>query len=183
MSEDEIAPKPVELDGQQCPICSKNTLRLTEIEREIPYFGNVFIFSMQCDSCKYHKADVEPTEGGDPSKFSIDVTGEEDMSIRIVKSSNATVKIPRITTIEPGAAANGYITNVEGILNRIKVQLENVRDNAEDKTERKKAKNMIKKLQNTMWGRDTLKLILEDPSGNSAIISEKATKEKLKGKR
>ncbi len=182
MGEDDI-PKPVEIDGQQCPICSENTLKLTEIEREIPYFGNVFIFSMQCTACKYHKADVEPTEVGEPAKYTLDIDGEDDMSVRIVKSSNATVKIPRITTIEPGAAANGYITNVEGILNRVKVQLENVRDNAEDKTERKKAKNMIKKLQNTMWGKDTLKLIVEDPSGNSAIVSEKATKEKLKSKK
>lgn len=180
MSDEEKKPEGVELDGQECPICSKNTLKLTEIEREIPYFGNVFIFSMQCTSCKYHKADVEPTEKGEPSKYSLEITEEDDMSIRIVKSSNATVKIPRITTIEPGAAANGYITNVEGILNRVKVQLEHARDNAEDKTERKKAKNMIKKLQNTMWGKDKLKLILEDPSGNSAIISEKASKEKLK---
>ena len=182
MTEEKI-PEIAELDGQQCPICSKNTLKLTEFEREIPYFGNVFIFSMQCSACHYHKSDVEPTENGDPAKYTIDVSGEDDLSVRIVKSSNATVKIPRITTIEPGAAANGYITNVEGIINRIKVQLENVKDNAEDKSERKKAKNMIKKLQNAMWGRDSIKLIIEDPSGNSAIISDKAVKEKFKVKK
>jgi C4-type Zn-finger protein len=31
-----------------------------------------------------------------------------------------------------------------------------------------------------MWGQDTLKIIIEDPSGNSAIISDKAVKSKLK---
>jgi C4-type Zn-finger protein len=31
-----------------------------------------------------------------------------------------------------------------------------------------------------MWGQEKLKLIIEDPSGNSAIISDKAVKSKLK---
>ena len=30
-----------------------------------------------------------------------------------------------------------------------------------------------------MWGKEKLKIIVEDPSGNSAIISEKAVKSKL----
>ncbi len=179
---EEANPEVVEMDGQKCPICGKNGLKLTEFEREIPYFGNVFIFSMQCKECKYHKSDVEPSEQGDPAKYTLEINGEDDMSIRIVKSSHATIKIPRITTIEPGAASNGYVTNVEGILNRVKVQLESVRDNAEEKSDRKKAKNMLKKIQNTMWGQDTLKLILEDQTGNSSIISEKASKDKLKKK-
>lgn len=175
-------PEVNELDGQQCPMCGNNTLKLTEFEREIPYFGKVFVFSMQCSSCKYHKSDIEPSEQGEPTRFTLDVNSEDDMNIRIVKSANATVKIPRITTIEPGPAANGYITNVEGIFNKVKYQLEELRDNAEDKSDRKKAKNMLKKIQDTMWGRDTLKLIIEDPSGNSAVISDKVVKEKIKAK-
>ena len=180
MSED--IPEVNELDGQQCPMCGKNTLKLTEFEREIPYFGRVFVFSMQCSNCKYHKSDVEPAETGEPARYTLEISSEDDMSVRVVKSSNATIKIPRITTIEPGAAANGYITNVEGILNKIKYQLEELRDNAEEKSDRKKAKNMLKKVQDAIWGRDTLKLILEDPSGNSSIVSDKAVKEKIKAK-
>ena len=47
------------------------------------------------------------------------------------------------------------------------------------KSDQKKAKNLLKKITNCMWGREKLKLILEDPSGNSAIISDKAAKGKL----
>ena len=49
----------------------------------------------------------------------------------------------------------------------------------EDEALRKKAKNMIKKLNKVILGRDTLKIIIEDPSGHSVIISEKAQKGKL----
>lgn len=172
------------MKAQPCPMCSKKTLTLTEAEREIPYFGQVYIFSMDCENpdCHYHKADIELANKGEPTKWSYDITKEEDMRVRVVKSSEATVKLPRIMNIEPGTASNGYVTNIEGILNRAKVMLEKVRDAAEDNDERKKAKNMIKKLQDVMWGQDTLKLTIEDPSGNSAIISDKAVKEKLKVK-
>ena len=104
------------------------------------------------------------------------------MKVRVVKSSEATVKIPHITTIEPGAAAQGFVTNIEGILNRVKYQIENIRDNSDDDEDKKKAKNLLKKILNIMWGKEKQKIIIEDPSGNSAIISEKAVKEAFKVK-
>ena len=167
------------MKGQPCPMCQKKTLTLMENEREIPYFGLVYIFSMDCESCNYHKADVEPMTKGSPAKWVFEVKSEEDLKVRVVKSSEAKIKIPRIMTIEPGAAANGYVTNIEGILNRVKFMLEKTRDDSEDKSDRKKAKNMLKKVQDALWGREPLKITIEDPSGNSAIISEKAVKSKL----
>jgi len=63
----------------------------------------------------------------------------------------------------------------------MKVQVEQIRDNEEEEEEsRKKAKNLVKKLTRIMWGQDTCKVILEDPSGNSAIISDKSNQEKMK---
>ncbi|OVE74791.1 hypothetical protein BVX95_01175, partial [archaeon D22] len=163
-----------------CPMCGKNELTLMEDERDVPYFGAVYLFSMNCSNCKYHKADVETEGGDDPTRYTFKIESEEDMSVRVIKSGDATLKIPRIMTIEPGPASNGYITNIEGIFNRVKHQLESARDNAEEKEERKKAKNMLKKIQNIMWGNDSITITLEDPTGNSAIISDKAEKSKYK---
>ena len=39
---------------------------------------------------------------------------------------------------------------------------------------------MLKKIDDAIWGRAKLKIIIEDPTGNSAIISDKAKKSKLK---
>jgi len=94
----------------------------------------------------------------------------------------ATVKIGTIGTIEPGTASNGYITNIEGVLNRIKKQVEHLRDATDDSSEAKKAKNHLKKLTKVLWGQESIKIIVDDPSGNSAIISEKAVKTKSKKK-
>ncbi len=171
-----------DMGHQPCPLCHEKTLEMRESEMEIPYFGRVYLFSMTCASCKYHKSDIEAIDKKEPCKYTFEIGSEKDMNVRIVKSSEATVKIPHITTITPGPASQGFVTNIEGILRRVKHQIEVLKDTAEDDEDRKKAKNMLNKLMRIMWGQEKQKIIIEDPSGNSAIISDKAVKEKLKAK-
>jgi len=183
MAEKDNGPKQAEvISGEACPICMAKTLSLTERDDDIPYFGRVSLFSMTCSSCKFHKSDVESLEQREPVKVSVEVSGEKDMDIKVVKSSTAKVKIPYIADIEPGEASNGYVTNVEGLLKRVKQQVEAVRDTEEDNAAVKKAKNIIKKINRVVWGDEKAKIIIEDPAGNSAILSDKATTEKLKVK-
>ena len=171
-----------DFEHQPCPLCNEKTLILTERETEVPYFGKVYLFSMTCSKCKYHKADVEATEKKEPIKYEFEISSEEDMKVRVVKSSEATVKLPHIATITPGPAAQGYVTNIEGILNRVKHQIEVAKEAEEDEEGKKKAKNLLKKILNITWGKEKQKLIIEDPSGNSAIISDKAVKSPLKAR-
>ena len=182
MENDEVKniEEPETLTGQPCPFCNKNTLTLMQMEQDIPYFGKTFVFSMNCESCEYHKADVEKETAGEGSRYTFEVTTEEDLKVRIVKSSSATVKIPHITTITPGPAANGYVTNVEGIINRVMNIIEQQKESEEDEDQKKKCKNMLKKLNKMLWGQEALKIIIEDPTGNSAIISDKAVKNTMK---
>jgi zinc finger protein len=168
------------LKDQECPICHQNNLELMENEIEVPFFGKVLIFSMNCTNCNFHKADVESEEVRDPTKHTLEVSSEEDMKIRVVKSSQATIKVPHVCTITPGPASNGYVTNIEGILERIKHEIQTAADSEEeDEDAKKKARNLIKKLNRVIWGQEPLKVIIEDPSGNSAIISDKAVVSKL----
>jgi len=130
---------------------------------------------MDCSECDYHMADVELESDGKAIKQTIEIESEEDLNIRVIKSSTATIKIPRLVEITPGPISNGYITNVEGILNRIKKIIESKRDD-EDKSIRKKAKNQLKKIQKVIWGREKITLTITDPKGNSAIVSDKVKK-------
>jgi zinc finger protein len=72
------------------------------------------------------------------------------------------------------------VTNIEGILSRVKYQIESVKEMEEDEDDKKKAKNLLKKILNITWGKEKQRIIIEDPSGNSAIISDKALKTILK---
>ena len=174
--------KEEDFEHQPCPLCNNKTLILTEREIEVPYFGKVYLFSMTCNECKYHKADVESLEQKEPVKYEFEISSEEDMKVRVVKSSEATVKLPHIVTITPGPVSQGYVTNVEGILSRVKYQIESAKDMEEGEEEKKKAKNLLKKLTRITWGQEKQKLIIEDPTGNSAIISDKAVKSTFKAK-
>ena len=168
------------ISGQPCPICGEPKAILMEQENDIPYFGKVYIFSITCNACKFHKADVECAETKKPTKYSLELTDEKDANIRIVKSSAATVKIPHVTTITPGEVSNGFVTNVEGLLNRVKQQITFIERESDDIVERKKARKLLKKINRGLMGDAKLKIIIEDPSGNSAIISEKALLSPLK---
>lgn len=152
-----------------------------EDQVDVPYFGKVFVFSMKCSSCDYNLSDVEAEEKKDPSRYTLEINSEKDMNIRVVKSSAATVKIPALKiTITPGPASTGYISNIEGLLDKVKKVLEEQRDLAEEDSAKKTAKNLLKKLWKVKLGDIPIKIIIEDPSGNSAIISDKAKIEKLK---
>ena len=181
MAEEQL--KEEDFEHQPCPLCNEKALILTERDTEVPYFGKVYMFSMTCNNCKYHKADIEATERKEPVKYEFEISSEEDLKVRVVKSSEATVKLPHIASITPGPAAQGYVTNVEGILNRVKYQVEVAKDAEEDEEGKKKAKNLLKKILNVTWGKEKQKLIIEDPSGNSAIISDRAVKSSLKAKK
>ena len=84
--------------GETCPLCHQKTLILSERETEVPYFGKVFLFSMTCTNCKYHKSDVESAEQKEPCRYEFEIGSEDDMKVRVVKSSEATVKIPHNNT-------------------------------------------------------------------------------------
>ena len=174
------------IENEPCPMCNKKTLTLYEAEQDIPHFGKVFLFGMNCDNqeCNYKQNDVESEKQGEPCKIEFTIENPKDLNVRVVKSSEATVKIPQLKMdVEPGVASDGYVSNIEGLLQRFKKILEAERDTADEDDIRKKAKNLLKKLWKVECGDEELKIIIEDPSGNSAIISEKASITSLKGKK
>ncbi len=171
------------LENQPCPFCHEKKLALTEDETEIPYFGKVYLFSMNCSNCKFSKADIEAAEEKEPCKITFTVENEKDMQVRVVKSSNATIRIPQMRmVVSPGPASQGYVSNVEGLLDRFKEIVEAEQEVSEDDEEKRRCKNILKKIRRVKFGSEKLKIIIEDPSGNSAIISDKAVNEKMKVK-
>ncbi len=169
------------IENEFCPFCHKKTLTMMEDEMDIPYFGKVYIFSMDCSSCNFHKSDIEAEERKDPCELTFTIEKEEDLKVRVVKSSEASINISQLRmSVEPGPNSNGYVSNIEGLLNRFKSILEDQRDNADDNDVRKKAKNLLKKIRKVEYGEAPLKIVIKDKSGNSAIISEKTKIKKIK---
>ncbi|MBI2671074.1 ZPR1 zinc finger domain-containing protein [Candidatus Woesearchaeota archaeon] len=172
------------IEKQKCPVCLTNNLTLTQEEMDIPYFGRAYLFSMQCNNCNYKKSDVEGEEQKEPVRITFEINSENDMNVRVVKSSEATIKIPQLRmSVEGGPNGEGYVSNIEGVLDRFKKIIEGERDTSEDAAVKKTAKNLLKKLWKVKMGDIPVKIIIEDSTGNSAIISKKVVVEKLKVKK
>jgi zinc finger protein len=160
----------------KCPVCKKKGLKITFEIQKIPYFGEVMESTMKCSFCRYRSTDVMILDEKEPTRYLLSIENEEDMSIRVVRSSRASIEIPEIgVKITPGPQAEGYISNVEGVLRRI----ENVlHSNYWNKN--RKATQILDKIKDIKEGKKTATLILEDPTGNSVIASEKAKIEKMR---
>ena len=172
------------IKGETCPVCLEKKLTLTEDEMDIPFFGKTFIFSMACEACDFHKSDVEAAEMKDPCTLTFTIEKEEDMNVRVVKSSEATLKIPSLKmSVTPGPASEGYVSNIEGVITRFEKIIESERDASEEDDVKTTAKNLLKKIRKIKWGELPTKIVIEDPTGNSAIISQRTVIEKLKGKK
>ena len=172
------------LEGQPCPFCLEKKLTLLEDIQEVPFFGKVYIMSMKCSGCSFSKSDVEADEKKEPCKITFTLESEKDLNVRVVKSSEGSIKIPSLRlSVESGPNSEGYISNIEGVLTRFEKIIEQQKESADEDSEKKSAKNLLKKMRKIKYGEVPTKIIIEDPSGNSAIISDKAVIEKLKGKK
>jgi zinc finger protein len=91
----------------------------------------------------------------------------------------ATIKIPELgVQIDPGPACQGFVTNIEGVLDRIENIVRGALIWAENE-ERENAITLLDQIARARLGAMPFTLIIEDPSGNSAIISEKVKKTPL----
>ncbi len=162
------------LDKQPCLACHEKTVTLTEETREVPHFGRCYLMSMTCNSCHYHSSDIQLEKKDNPMKYTFTVEKEDDLKVRVIKSGEAIVKIPQFRmSVTPGPSSIGYISNIEGVIRRFKKIVEDQRDTAENPEVKKTAKNLLKKFWKVECGELKLKIVIEDPSGNSAIISDK----------
>lgn len=171
------------LDDQQCPVCGKERAVFTEYEVEDPYAGPVAIFTIKCLACGFKANDLEFLEPGQPAEYTLEIESKEDLDIRIIKSGGCEIKIPSFRiSVDSTMNGEGFISNVEGVIRRFRDQVMLLKDDDDlDKAQRKKIKNLIKGIDEVLGGERKIVLKLRDPTGNSAIVSDKAEIKKIKG--
>lgn len=168
------------LPVERCPICgATGTFQFMGRISEIPYFGEMLSTSVNCTACKFRHADVMCFGERKPARYEFTISSDKDMMVRVVKSSTGTVRIPQLgVKIDPGPASEGYVSNVEGVLERIETALTLAMREIEQK-KRARGERLLKKLQAIRDGKLKARLIILDPSGNSAIVDERAKKRGL----
>ena len=167
-----------------CPGCKEASLIYRSTELEIPFFGKATQTTLICGSCGYKHNDIILSELKEPTQYSVPIESEDDMSVKVVRSASATVSVPELgLKVEPGVASEGYITNVEGVLVRFRDAVgQAIRfavGTEDEEASRIQGEEILKRIESTINGNEHVTLILNDPFGNSAILSERASKIEL----
>lgn len=153
-----------------CPVCGKKQFSVIQRLDDIPYFGEVLETFASCDACKYKTSDILPLEKKDfPEKQALKVRLEDDLKIRVVKSKSCIIEIPEIKLkIEPGPGSEAFVTNVEGLLERVESKVKTMA--AVEPAKTKEFDAVLKKLSEMRNAKKKFTLILRDKSGISAIL-------------
>mgnify|MGYP001024338135 FL=1 len=164
------------LPGQPCPNCRKNFLSLAESVEQVEHFGPVLLTTISCSQCGYKDTDVSSIHAREPSVMRARITSGKDLSIKVIRSKYAIIRIPELgVSISPRTAAEGFITNVEGVLVKIQQVLEGITPSL-SKQKRRRAKATLTKLKKAREGKLGFVVELKDPSGVSAIVGSDTTK-------
>jgi len=155
----------------RCPVCSADGATLRTFRLDIPYFGEILETVFLCAKCGFKHADTLIPRIQAPVAYSIRVEDEQDLFVRAVKSSSATVEIAELGLLwEPGPASIAEVTNVEGLLRRFEDAVR--RGMALFATPQTDARGgeILAALHRAIGGKLAVTLSLKDPYGNSALI-------------
>jgi zinc finger protein len=163
-----------------CPVCKiEGSLEIETKIEAIPYFGEVMESTALCGECGYKHSDIICLEQKDPVKYTLEVD-KNRMNVRVVKSQSATITIPELgLKVEPGPQSEGYVSNIEGVLNRFEKAVQTALKWAEDESARKTAVEILEEIEEIKTGDKKATLILEDPFGHSVIEHRDVQKSRL----
>ena len=163
-----------------CPVCGgNNTMDVITRTENIPYFGDIMESLVSCQKCGYKHSDVICLEQKEPIRYALTIK-KDKLSTRVVKSQTATISIPELgLKVEPGPKSIGYVSNIEGVLNRFQDAVETAINLFEDECSQKNGKAILEKIEDVKIGDMNVEIIIEDPFGHSVIAHPKVDKRKL----
>lgn len=166
-----------QIEGE-CPLCSSR-IPIKWYFDKIPYFEEILCISSTCE-CGFRYSDIMLLSQKEPVQYEFSVSSAEDLNTRVVRSSSGSIYIPELgVDIEPGALSEAFISNVEGVLDRVEEVVIVARSWVETEEQKRKAEEVLSKITAIKKGEKTMTLIIKDPLGNSAIVSDKAKKRAL----
>ncbi|MBT5390843.1 MAG: ZPR1 zinc finger domain-containing protein [Euryarchaeota archaeon] len=179
-----------------CPICKEDgQLRMVANVDEIPYFGEHTQVTVLCHACGWRQTDFIPAEGKKAGAWSLTVDSTQKLRSRVVRSSSCTVRIPELELeVMPGTNSTGYVSNIEGVLNRFVDIINMVRrdverdiasnSNDEDSDHLNSLTTLDSLLKSIQQAGDESVFTVEflDPHGHSMILDDDASERELTAK-
>jgi zinc finger protein len=161
-----------------CPLCAE-VLTFKFSTDEIPFFGEIMLVSASC-TCGFKYADTISLNEREAARFEMEFDSS-DFATRVIRSSSGTVQIPELgVTIEPGSASEAFVSNIEGVLCRVEeVVTMATKWSSNDPGKFELGNRLLEMIDTVRRGEGRMTLVIDDPFGNSAIISPRAQRRAL----
>ena len=103
-----------------CVICGyEGGISMLAHTEEIAYFGEHTQVTLTCPGCGWRQTDFIPAEAREGACQSYQIDSAEDLQIRVIRGSACTVRLVELDLeVRPGSHSTGYVSNIEGVLNR-----------------------------------------------------------------
>lgn len=165
-----------------CPMCKETgTLTMLSTTVNIAYFGDGLESTLRCTACGFRHADFMILGQKDPLRLEFRSQDEADLQVRVIRSNSGTIRIPELGFLaEPTPLSESFVSNVEGVLERAKdILLTAVEFFGEDPEKLALLHEYIARYEELVAGRLPFTLVIDDPLGNSAIVSDRVERRPL----
>ncbi|MGY5860326.1 MAG: ZPR1 zinc finger domain-containing protein [Candidatus Thorarchaeota archaeon] len=159
-----------------CPSCSKGKLRIQSMLYSVPFFNELAMFNLECPECGFRHSDVFSAEQRKPSRFTMLVDDVSLLNVRIVRSGSCTYRFLEWgIDVEPGPTAESFITNIEGLLYRVRAVVQTAGNFADLESEKQRAAEILEEMKAALRGELPFTVVMEDPAGVSGILPDDMT--------
>lgn len=165
-----------------CPMCREvGSLSMLSTTVNIPHFGDGLETTLRCGACGFRHADFMILNQKDPLRLTLRGEGEEDLMTRVIRSNSGTIRIPELGFLaEPTPLSESFVSNVEGVMTRAKdILLTAMEFHGEDPDKRALLEHYLAEYERIVNHAGAFTLVIEDPLGNSAIVSDKVERQPL----
>lgn len=165
-----------------CPVCRETgSLTLLTTSINIPHFGDGLESTLRCGACGFRHADFMILDQKEPLRLEFEARDEQDLSVRVIRSNSGTIRIPALGfTAEPTPLSESFVSNVEGVLARAKdILLTAMEFHGDEPAKRALLEEYLARWARISTGGEPFTLIIDDPFGNSAIVSERVARRPL----
>ncbi len=160
-----------------CTICGYDEgLSMLAHTEEIAYFGEHTQITLTCPGCGWRQTDFIPAEAREGSCQTYLIDSIDDLKVRVIRGSACTVRLLELDLeVRPGSHSTGYVSNIEGVLNRFQDVIDMVDRQAAIEANEEDIVGLAKLTQAMIEIREgqretTLQFL--DPHGHSMILTE-----------
>ena len=159
-----------------CVICGESGLVMLAHTEGIAYFGEHTQVTLTCPACGWRQTDFIPAEAREGSCQSYHIDSSDDLQVRVIRGSACTVRLVELDLeVRPGSHSTGYVSNIEGVLNRFQEVIDMVGRQAAVE-ENQDAIAELTKLTEAMLeireGQRGATIEFLDPHGHSMILTD-----------